>query len=449
SLTDLGMDSLTALELQAMATSDLDIEIPSERLLAGLSIRELAAELAALLAGAETPVRPAVRLRDEARLDPSLAFVPRAPAAPRSLFLTGATGFLGAFVLAELLTQSSARIHCLVRARDAREAMRRLAQTLDRYDLPALDLAARVTCIPGDLAQPRLGLDDDAFARLAGSLDTIVHSGASVNFVYPYEALAPANVAGTHEILRLAAAARARLHYVSTVGVFPGGPDRRDTILESSRSPEPDRLPLGYMRAKWVAEQLVLQARDRGLPVSIYRPGTIAGHARSGAFNPDDFVCALIKGCVQLGIAPAVAAPIHLVPVDYASRALVRIALGGAPGDYHLVGPQPGAWTDVVEWVRGLGYPIAELPYLEWRARVVERAVATGNALAPLIPLFVEHATTEWLHLPDYDDACAKAALAGTGIACAPIDAGLMRRYVERFVVSGYLPRPSAERLAG
>ncbi|HET9991663.1 MAG TPA: thioester reductase domain-containing protein [Kofleriaceae bacterium] len=443
-LSDLGMDSLTAIELQSLVKADLDVEVPSERLLGGVSIRELAVDIAAQLGGNAPPTAAKVPIRwhGEAQLDPSIAFARRDATAPRSILLTGATGFLGAFVLAELLEHSKAQIHCLVRARSERDGIRRLEDTLGRYDLPALDLAERVTCLPGDLAQPRLGLAGDQLDRLASSLDTIVHSGASVNFVFPYEALKPANVAGTHEILRLAAASRARLHHVSTVGVFPGGPQRRDTVLETARPTEPERLALGYMRAKWVAEELVVQARDRGLDVSIYRPGTIAGHSRSGAYNPDDFVCALIKGCVQLGLAPRVDAPIHLVPVDYVSRALVRIALGPAAGTYHLVGPRPVAWAEVVEWIRRLGYRIAELPYREWRAAVIERAVATGNALAPLLPLFVEHDSTGWLHLPTYDDAETKAALAGTDIACAAVDAALMRRYVERFVISGYLPRP-------
>jgi thioester reductase-like protein len=381
-----------------------------------------------------------VSLRDDARLDPALAFARRATILPpRSILLTGATGFLGAFVLAELLTHTDAQIHCLIRGRDAATAMRRLETTLGRYDLPALDLATRVTCIPGDLTKPRLGIETD-HERLA--IDTIVHSGASVNFVYPYDALKADNVGGTFEVLRLAAATGARLHHVSTIGVFPGGKDRVAAIVESARATEPERLALGYMRAKWVAEELVTQAESRGLDVSIYRPGTIAGHARSGVFNPDDFVCALIKGCIQLGVAPRVDAPIHLAPVDYVSRALVQIALGPSSGTYHLVGRHPVAWSEIVEWLRSLGYALAELPYAEWRALLAERAVATGNALAPLLPLFVEHDDTDWLYLPPYDDARTETALRGTGVTCPPVDAAMIRRYVERFVVSGYLRRP-------
>ena len=70
--------------------------------------------------------------------------------------------------------------------------------------------------------------------------------------------------------------------------------------------------------------------------------------------------------------------------------------------------------------------------------------VVTGGDTAELEGdgLFVDHDTTEWLQLPGYDDANTKAALAGSGIACAEVDAQLMRRYVERFVVSGYVRRP-------
>ena len=461
SLFDLGIDSLTALELQAMVERDLAITVSSELFLRGPSIRELAVELEAQIGdearkarttpGTQTgsPAGALSRrvsgdLRAQARLDEAITFAPHEAGSTRAILLTGATGFLGAFILAELLEHTQATIHCLVRASDAREGMRRLEEVLGRYGLPALNLAVRVTCKPGDLAQPRLGLDAEAFDRLARSVDAIVHCGASVNFVFPYEALKASNVGGTHEMLRLASAARARLHYVSTIGVFPGRRGHLSRVLEDTRPADPERLALGYMRAKWVAEELVSQARDRGLDASIYRPGTISAHSTSAAFNPDDFVCALIKGCVQLGLAPEVDAPINLAPVDYVSRALVRIAFG-APGPaamYHLVGPRSVAWNDVVAWIRQLGYPIEEMSYAKWRTVLLGRAATTGNALTPLLPLFADHETTDWLHLPTYDDAKTRCALAGTDITCPVVDATLIRRYVERFVVSGYLARP-------
>ncbi len=441
SLLDLGLDSLTALELQVAIEGALGVSLEPEQLVRGASLRELAAGLAVRIGGSAVPTPVAVAAPEvDARLDPALVFAPRSTAARGRIFLTGATGFLGAFVLAELLERTSGPIDCLIRARDPAQAKQRIEQVLGRHGLPALALASRVTCIPGDLAQPHLGLPPEHFEQLAAVTDTIIHSGASVNFVFPYEALKASNVDGTREILRLAAAARARLHHVSTIGVFPAG---NTVIRENELAAGPQRLPLGYMRAKWVAEQLVLQARDRGLPANIYRPGTIAGHATTGAFNPDDFVCVLIKGCLELGIAPDVDVAVNLVPVDYVSRALVQLVLDAPADIYHLVGRRAVAWRDLVEWIRALGYPLELRSYRDWRALLLERAGPTGNALAPLLPLFRRHEDTEWLRLPDYDDARAASALAHTDIRCPLVDAALVRRYVERFVIAGYVPRPS------
>jgi thioester reductase-like protein len=152
----------------------------------------------------------------------------------------------------------------------------------------------------------------------------------------------------------------------------------------------------------------------------------------------------LIKGCVQLGLAPRVDPLINLAPVDYVSRALVRIAFTAAApaGKYHLVGPRAVGWDDVVAWIRQLGYRLEETSYAKWRTVLLDRAAATGNALAPLVPLFADHETTDWLRLPPYDDAKTRCALAGSGITCPGVDATLIRRYIEQFVVSGYLARP-------
>jgi thioester reductase-like protein len=428
-LIDLGLDSLTTLELQASLQAELGFEVSSEQLLSSRSLRELERSLT-------VPVTlETFSPRCDAVLDPGLEFAQTVRRVPREILLTGATGFLGAFVLAELLEHSEATINCLIRAATPEEGMRRLEITLGRYGLPAMKLTSRVRCIPGDLTKPRLGIRQPIDA-----IDMIIHSGAAVNFVYPYAALKADNVDGTREILRLAAVNGARLHYVSTIGVFQAA-RCRDPIFETERPNNPEHLTLGYMRAKWVAEELVAQARDRGLEVSIYRPGTISGHSRTGVFNPDDFVCVLLKGCIQLGLAPRVDVPLHLAPVDYVSRALVSLALGARPATYHLVGTQPISWLQLVDQVRRLGYPLAEVPYHKWRDVVRERAVATGNALSSLVPLFVEHDDTEWLQLRTYDDAAARAALPAD-VSCPVIDDCIVQKYVDSFVVSGYLPRP-------
>src|SRR4029079_4008612 len=99
------------------------------------------------------------------------------------VLLTGGTGFLGAFLLLELLEQTQARISCLVRAADATAGMTRLRQNLAPYGLSHADFDARVVPVLGDLEQPGLGMPSADLARLADEIDAIYHNGARVNFV--------------------------------------------------------------------------------------------------------------------------------------------------------------------------------------------------------------------------------------------------------------------------
>ena len=128
-------------------------------------------------------------------------------AKPRVL-LTGATGYLGAFLIRELVHGTGAQVHCLVRARDEEHARERIRAMMTEMRIWDDAYSARITPVIGDLAQPRLGLSDQAYAALSETIDVIYHSGALVNFIYPYEHLKGANVEGTAEILRLAATTR-------------------------------------------------------------------------------------------------------------------------------------------------------------------------------------------------------------------------------------------------
>src|SRR5262249_49779917 len=135
--------------------------------------------------------------------------------------LTGATGFFGAFVLADLLAATPARVECLVRAASEREAQTRLLAAWSRYfPTRALPLD-RVTAVRGDLAETRFGLAEAAFGELARRVDAIYHAGAAVNCLRPYRALRASNVQGTEEVLRLAASERTKpLHHISSLSVF-------------------------------------------------------------------------------------------------------------------------------------------------------------------------------------------------------------------------------------
>src|SRR5207237_7411949 len=127
-------------------------------------------------------------------------------------------------------------------------------------------------------------------------------------------------------------------------------------------------LDLGYTQSKWVAEKMVRTARERGLPVTIYRPPLIAGHSKTGAWYTDDFLCRFLKGCIQLGCMPITDSHIQISPVDYVSRAIVDLSLkresmGKA---FHLNNPNSGNWKSLAEWFNDFGYTVRFVPYQDW-----------------------------------------------------------------------------------
>jgi Male sterility protein len=148
----------------------------------------------------------AAAMRKDALLDPqSAGAVPRADCTFNHVLLTGATGFLGPFLLRSLLDQTSASYTVLVRATDPSAARERLKTDLAAaglYDLRTAEVFdARVRVICGDLASPLLGLSDRVWLQLTETIDTIVHNAAWVDYIRDYDTLRPSNVQGTRELL--------------------------------------------------------------------------------------------------------------------------------------------------------------------------------------------------------------------------------------------------------
>jgi len=85
---------------------------------------------------------------------------------PKNVLLTGATGFLGAHIL-DLLIKDKERagsIFVHVRAKDQQAGLQRIKNTCVAY---GLNFDERVVCVPGDLAAPKLGVDDSVWQQLS------------------------------------------------------------------------------------------------------------------------------------------------------------------------------------------------------------------------------------------------------------------------------------------
>jgi len=397
------------------------------------------------------------------------------PTEPAHILLTGATGFLGAFLLHELLQQTEAVIYCLVRCANAEEGRGRIERNLAAYVRGGDHHRSRIVPVVGDLSEPLLGLLPEQFDILAKQVDTIYHNGAAVNWIYSYSRLKPANVGGTQEILRLASSGEVKpVHFVSSLSVFPlvGNP-RGKVVREQDSLDHEGVLYGGYTQSKWVAEKMATIARSRGLPVAIYRPGIITGHSQTGAWNTDDFMCRLIKSWIELRSAPDLDGATDMTPVDYVSSAMVHLSLSKqALGNvFHLVNPEQIHLREVVTWIRSSGYRIERLPYDRWRTELLTRAGRSKEqAVYSLVPLFSTRPPPvrgEPNELgPDaqntvdqvgsimaaqyaagsvkFDDQQTRDGLAGCSITCPLVDRDVFARYLSYFVRTGFLHAPHA-----
>ena len=454
---DLGGNSLQTIQLIFKVRETFQAELPIASLFDAPTIAKFAEFVNAsicsriIVTSDDTTIS---ELEAEAALDPTIApsSFPIFASEPENIFITGVTGFLGAFLLHELFEQTQAMIYCLVRSSSPESGKQKIKRNLEHYLLGNEEFYSRIIPVLGDLSQPLLGLTEHQFRKLASEIDLIYHNGALVNLIYPYTALRATNVFGTQEILRLASQIKVKpVHFISTVDLFQSAHYLgRKVIHEQDALDYSEGFYNGYAQSKWVAEKLMMTARVRGIPVCIYRPAMIAGHSQTGVSHTDDMMCRMIKGFIQLGFAPDLDLMVNMSPVDYVSRAIIHLSrqketLGKV---FHLVNPHSLHLSKFVKEINSLGYPMQQIAYDKWQAELRRNVnISQKNALSALVSLFAEgisekqmtYLETSSLEFQSFDCQNTVNGLAGTAIVCPPLDARLLSIYFSYFTHSGFL----------
>ena len=218
------------------------------------------------------------------------------PRQPLTVLLTGASGYLGAYILRDLLNRASPTIKVIahVRAKSIEAAFKRLQNSCTAYGVWSPSWSSRLSCVIGSLSEPEMGIEPHVWNELAANVDVIIHNGAQVHWVSPYSKLKASNVLGTVHALHLCAIGKPKIFaFVSSTSVL----DTEYYVKLSEKIiaagghgvPESDDLGgsktglgTGYGQSKWVGEYLVKEAGRRGLVGTIIRPGYVLGDSVTG-----------------------------------------------------------------------------------------------------------------------------------------------------------------------
>lgn len=449
-ISGLGLDSIQVVSLILDIRDVFGTTVQAARIYQASGL----AELAAFLDGDAAPEADGTDANRDAVLDavirPDRLMLPSAEIT--AILLTGATGFLGGYLLRDLLRETQATLYCLVRAADDKAAGTRLAAALKAVGIEESAWTGRVQAVVGDLNAPKLGLATTTWDMLSDHVDAIYHNGAAVDFIAPYSSLRDINVGATLECLRFATSQRLKaLHFTSTLAVF-NGPDRigMSHLGETDRFMPAEQVSGGYARSKWVSEALLAQAAGRGIPVTVHRAGFVIGDSLTGRWNTEDFLCRLIKGSIQLGVYPDIDLDLVMAPADYVSRAIVALSAQTLPAGsvFHLIAPRTVALRQMMAWVAEAGWPLKPIPYGRWQS-LLTSALPTGNALYPVLPFLTEALTDDGRTLidlfidpgrPVFTDAATRARLYAGGTSCPPIEQALFARTLDWFTRTGFLP---------
>lgn len=353
---------------------------------------------------------------------------------PTAIFMTGASGFMGAYLLTELLQQTQAQVYCLMRKGDTDSTgMQRLQAHLAFYDLWQAAFAARITPVYGNLIEPQLGLADQQWQELGEKIDVIYHNGARVNAVYPYAKLKPANVDGTVEILRLASLRQTKpVHFVSSLAIFFNEPYVNKAVFERDFPVWDESFKGGYKQSKWVAESLVKQAHSRGLPGGIYRPGIISEHSQTAILGKTNNVTSAINVCLQMGQFPSLETVTRFAPVDYVSQAIVYLSQQASSDHqaFHLCNPQVIQWQDLFALLQANGHALRAAPYEQW-LQALEQQIKQQpkNGEFSFLRYVLKRPVQLFSAGPQFDVQHTLAHLQPSTVRCPVIDQDLLAKY--------------------
>lgn len=458
---DLGGNSLQAIQLVHQVRETFQIELPIVSLFDSPTVNQFAQSVKTAIELGEASTSDTISVPDliaETQLDEAInikqAKEPfKVEKNPQNVLVTGVTGFLGVFLLQELLDKTQANVHCLTRAKSLQEGQTKIKANLQKYGLWKVNYAPRIIPVLGDLAQPSLGLSGESWKNLATCIEVIYHSGASISLINPYSSMKDANVLGTQELLKLATQKRIKsFHFISTLDVFQTDQafSTQPITEEDSLNPKEAIYFDGYTKSKWVSEQMVWAAKSRGLPVCVYRPAMISGHSKTGIANQTDLMNRLIKGFIQLKSAPQSSMVINIAPVDFFSQGVIHLSQQSESigKSFNFINPNPVSMMEFTQAISDCGYPIQLVDHAKWQSTLLNKLGEFDGIVSVLTSKMSANQSSyiERSSVNAWQVSCKNVleGLSETTIRCPEINAKFLAPYLAYFAQTGFIQKPVA-----
>lgn len=386
----LGIDSLQSIRLRTSIIRTLDVggqKLSQNFVFENPSLQAMANEITHLRLGQgakeQVPVEERMQnLIEKYSSDFRLHVPVTREADGEHIVLTGATGSLGAHIVAQLVQSDNVRkVYCLVRAKSTSAARRRVAQSLRTRKVSlGLSPAAerKIVALPADLSNPEnLGLDDNVFCKIKQTVTSVIHCAWSVNFNWALESFEESCIAATRNLLDLCLSTEAPrpasfsfCSSVSTVARTPGN-WVRESLPESLSHAQ----GMGYAQSKLVTENIVNRAaRQTGMTARVLRAGQIVADKTFGIWNATEAIPMILQTAKTIKALPQLDDILSWTPVDVMAASIIELSLSSTAGEVlNVTNPTLNHWSqDLLPLLRDAGLEFEELPKQAWLQRLRE-----------------------------------------------------------------------------
>lgn len=372
-----------------------------------------------------------------------------------NVFLTGATGILGSYLVKNLLESTNAKLYCLIRGKDENQARERVKKFVQAYDdnkaLLSLMDSDRFIPILGDITEDYFGLTRAAYDKLCQQIDLVMHCAASTSLHGLYSQVVDINVHGTQRVIDFALQTTQKYFlFVSTYTVMG---DRQWKNLPPFTEADSDLgqkfINMGYQQSKFEGEQLVRESQHKGLNWIIVRPGDIFGDSQTGHYPLFDPKLAglfydILKTVVDTKVGMVSPIYFDMTPIDYVAKAITYLSMnyGKVYGTFHLVNPYPHRYYEILFSIRDCGYDIQMVSTQEYLQKLQHHQLLKNGKEYQSATLNLLRLQPSFIAANESSYASAqytKRVLANANIVCLPPDQNLLGKYLEYCERVGYL----------